>query len=153
MADDKIAIHEILEAVSKEPKTKKKINILKNTDCMALRIILQGAFDKNIKWLIPPGTPPNFKADDAPKGLQLSSIHKECLNFYMFVQAGVTSGKCQLQQHKREQIFVQMLECLHKDEAKMLIEMKDQRFAYKGLTPHLINEAFPGLIPEEGNWT
>jgi hypothetical protein len=153
MSDDKIMIHEILEAVGKEPKTKKKVQILKNTDCSALRLILRGGLDRNIKWILPPGTPPNFKPDDAPKGLQLASIHQQVDKFYLFVQAGIDSGRCKdLKKAKREQIFVQMLESLHAKEAQLLIDMKDQDLNYKGLTPHLINEAFPGLIPTDGKW-
>ena len=153
MANDTVMIYEILEAIGKQPSIKKKIQILKNMDCPALRHILKGAFDPNVKWLLPPGTPPNFKPDDAPAGLQFQSIHQQTPKFYLFVQAGVDSGKCpDLKQAKREQIFVQMLESLHAKEAQLLIDMKDQNVRYNGLTPKLINEAFPGLISETGKW-
>ena len=110
MSNDPVMIHEVLEAVGNQPSIKKKVQILKNMDCPALRHILKGAFDSNVKWLLPPGTPPNFKPDDAPAGLQFQSIHQQTPKFYLFVQAGVDSGKCpDLKKAKREQIFVQML--------------------------------------------
>ena len=153
MANDRIMAWEVLEAVGKESSVKKKVRILQNMDCPALRHILKGGFDPNVKWLLPTGSPPNYKPDDAPAGLQLQSIHQQTPKFYLFVQAGVDSGKCgNLSQSKREQLFVQMLESLHAKEAQLLIDMKDQNIKYNGLTVKLINDAFPGLIAETGKW-
>ena len=44
----------------------------------------------------------------------------------------------------REQLFVQMLEGLHKDEAKVVIEAKDKILhrTYKGLSDAVVKTAF-----------
>ena len=45
---------------------------------------------------------------------------------------------------RRETLFVQMLEGLHKDEAKVLIQAKDKTLHrnYKGLSDAVVKEAF-----------
>ena len=51
---------------------------------------------------------------------------------------------------KREQIFIQILETVHREDAKLLIDMIAQK-GYKGLTVKQINEAFGNIINEEKN--
>ena len=48
---------------------------------------------------------------------------------------------------KREQLFIQLLETVNKDDALLLIDMKDGK-RVKGLTAKTINEAFTNLIIE-----
>ena len=44
----------------------------------------------------------------------------------------------------KESLFIQMLEALHKDDAKVLIDIKDKKLnlTYKGLTENCVKEAF-----------
>ena len=53
-------------------------------------------------------------------------------------------GNPQLSQMKRDNMFIQMLEGLSAEEAKLLIQAKDKELNkhYKGLTANLIKEAF-----------
>lgn len=48
---------------------------------------------------------------------------------------------------KREQLFIQLLETVNKDDALLLLDMKDGKHV-KGLTAKTINEAFTNLIIE-----
>ena len=45
---------------------------------------------------------------------------------------------------RREQLFVQLLEGLHKDEAQVVIQAKDKNLhrLYKGLSDAVVKEAF-----------
>jgi hypothetical protein len=52
-----------------------------------------------------------------------------------------------LKQHQRENLFIGLLESLHPKDASLLIAVKDKKV--KGLNIATINEAFPGLIPNE----
>ena len=47
-------------------------------------------------------------------------------------------------QHKKETMFIQMLEGLHESEAKLLVAAKDKRLhqVYKGLSQQVVKEAF-----------
>ena len=53
-------------------------------------------------------------------------------------------GNPQLSQMKRDNMFIQMLEGLSKEEAELLIWAKDNELNkhYKGLTANLVKEAF-----------
>jgi hypothetical protein len=56
----------------------------------------------------------------------------------------IKGGNPQLTQNKRELMFVQMLEGLHKDEALLLVAAKDKKLhrKYKGLSDNVVKEAF-----------
>ena len=62
---------------------------------------------------------------------------------YLFVEGG-NDGLTTL---RREQLFVQLLEELHPKEAEVLIQVKDKKLKYRGLTYKLVKETFPDLIP------
>lgn len=136
-------ISEILTEVGKEPSRKKKIELLQNYDKThkALRIILKGALDPSIKFLLPEGEPPYKKVDDTVDNT--GGLQVESRKFYLFVE-NAQSG--QIKQAKREHLFIEMLESLHPDEAKLVIAMKDKTMPYNGVTLKLVQEAFPGLI-------
>jgi len=54
-----------------------------------------------------------------------------------------------LKKHQRENLFIGLLESLHPKDAALLIAVKDKKV--EGLNIATINEAFPGLIPNEQN--
>ena len=62
---------------------------------------------------------------------------------YLFVEGGNPS----LKQLRRESLFVQLLETVSADDAKLLLAIKDKYLPYPGVTPDIIKEAFPGLLP------
>jgi len=47
--------------------------------------------------------------------------------------------------HKREVQFVNFLESLDPDDAKLVISIKDKTMPYKGITRKLFEEAWPAL--------
>jgi hypothetical protein len=49
----------------------------------------------------------------------------------------------------REALFVSLLENVNKEEATLLLAMKDKKSPIKGLTKNLVATAFPGLLPDE----
>ena len=59
-------------------------------------------------------------------------------------------GGANINQVRREQIFIQTLETIHPDEAKIVIAMKDKKFdeLYDTITYKLVREAFPDMLPE-----
>ena len=63
-----LMISEILTKVNNAKDKAKKIQVLKDNDSSALRMVLKGAFDPNIKWALLFGTPP-YMANEAPKVL------------------------------------------------------------------------------------
>ena len=49
---------------------------------------------------------------------------------------------------KRERMFIQILEAISPEDAKLIIMMKDKDVVgkFKGLTKKLVSDTFPGLI-------
>lgn len=131
-------VSEILDKVSKLKKESDKIEVLKMSQCPALLTVLQGAFDSRIKWLLPEGVPP-YRPNPAPETHNV--LHSEMRKMYLFVEGGNPN----LNQIKREALFIEMLESVHHEDAKVLLNIKEKKTPAKGLTKEMVNKAFPGL--------
>jgi len=131
-------VSEILDKVSKLKKESDKIEVLKMSQCPALLTVLQGAFDSRIKWLLPEGVPP-YRPNPAPETHNV--LHSEMRKMYLFVEGGNPN----LKQIKREALFIEMLESVHHEDAKVLLNIKEKKTPAKGLTKEMVNKAFPGL--------
>jgi hypothetical protein len=130
---------EILTQVSKIKSKKEKVTFLKQYQTDALRMICKASFDPKIVWELPEGDVP-YTVNDAPEGTEHTLLQKEVRRLYHFIKGGNPA----LNQNKREMMFVQMLEGLHKDEAELLIAAKDKTLhrKYKGLSDNVVKEAF-----------
>tara|TARA_Y100000310_G_C20440982_1_gene696106 strand:- start:130 stop:594 length:465 start_codon:yes stop_codon:yes gene_type:complete len=145
------SLHEIFTEVDKVTSTAKKAQILKDNESDGLKIVLRGAFDTGIKWLVPDTKPP-FQPSDAPD-YDLAEMHlqqeaKKIGRFATFNGRETAQGK-DLSKTRREELFIQLLEGLHITESEILLTMVKKKLNYKGLTAKLSNKAFPDLIPEE----
>jgi len=132
-------LSEILTKVNNAKDKPKKKAVLQQYDTPAMRMILKGAFDPNIKWALPSGTPP-YIANEAPKGTEHSLLKNESKRLWHFVEgADADTTKTQ-----KETMFIQMLEGLHQEEAELLIGVKEKSLnkKYKGLTAALVKEAY-----------
>ena len=134
-----LLISEILEKVSKVKTKKDKVNILREHDHQSLRMVIKSSFDPNIVWALPEGEVP-YTRNDAPAGTEHSSLSYESRKLYHFIRGGDN----QINQNKRESMFVQLLEGLHESEAAVLVAAKDKKLhqIYKGLSANVVKEAF-----------
>jgi hypothetical protein len=130
--------HEIFTQVNNAKDKPLKIEVLRKHDSQGLRQILKAAFDPKIVFDVPEGIPP-YMANDAPAGTDHTSLLDEVRKLYLFIKGGSTIPKI-----KKETLFIQMLEALHKDDAEVLINIKDKKLnlVYKGLTENVVKEAF-----------
>ena len=130
--------HEIFTQVNNAKDKPKKIEVLLKNDSQGLRQLLKAAFDPKITFDIPEGTPP-YMANEAPAGTDHTSLLDESRKLYLFIKGGSTIPKI-----KKEALFIQMLEALHKDDAEALLNIKDKKLnlVYKGLTENVVKEAF-----------
>ena len=134
-----LSFHEILTKVNNAKDKPKKIEVLRKYDTNELRMFLKGAFSEKLEWLLPEGKPP-YTPNDAPVGTEHTWLKQEVKRMFHFLKG----GNPQLSQMKRDNMFIQMLEGLSAEEAKLLIQAKDKELNkhYKGLTANLIKEAF-----------
>ena len=139
MAGSTLLYSEILDKVHKAKTKDQKVLILKQNNSEGLRMVLKSSFDPKIKWSIPEGEVP-YRANDVPAGTEHTVLAMECKKLWHFIK-GADKGT---PQHKKENMFIQMLEGLHESEAKLLIAAKDKRIhqVYKGLSTNVVKEAF-----------
>jgi len=133
-------VAETLTKIGKKKTTKDKIEALKKADSLGIRIMLQAAYDSNVEFLLPEGAPP-YKKNEL---VDQEHIFLKEANYVTYFIKGFHPN---LTQTKREYMFVQFLERLAPEDAEMLVQAKD-KIKVKGITLNHINEAFPGLIPE-----
>ena len=130
---------EILTKVNNAKDKPKKIAVLQQNASAPLKQVLKGAFDSNIVWDLPAGDPP-YIANEAPIGTEHGLLRNEAKRLWHFVKGADND----LTKTQKETMFIQMLEGLHQDEAKVLLGMKNQSLnkMYKGLTESVVKEAF-----------
>ena len=150
-------LSEILTKVHKAKYEKDKVKILQQEDCPALRQILKWNFDPNIATDLPEGIPP-YVENEAPEGTEHMLLRTEGDKLWHYIKTcSIRDGKeywksadPNLQSTMRERMFIRLLEGLHKDEAKLLLKVKDKKLAhnknntdgYKGLSAPVCKKAF-----------
>lgn len=137
-----LEVFEILNKVSEAKKRQDKIDILQKYRMPSLTDVLRGIFDDRVQWNLPNGTPPYTPSRDAthPKTLRRSNVN------FKYLVKGIYESENMLKP-KREKIFIDMLETVHPEDAKLLVSMINKKNPVKGLTKKIVQEAYPGLIP------
>jgi len=134
-------ISEVLQKVSNAKTKKEKIELLQKYSSQALRSILIWNYDDSIEGLIPSGEVP-YSPNEAPIGTEHTTLNQEYVRLYNFIKGGNNDIK----QIERENMFIRMLEGLHKDEAVLLCLVKDKDIQKKyKITKACVVEAFPQI--------
>jgi hypothetical protein len=136
----RLLISEVLQKVSNAKTKVEKIKLIRENNSDALRQILIANFDESVICLLPEGEVP-YTPNDAPKGTEHTILEKEYRKLYIFFKGGSS-----LNQTQRENLFIQMLEGLHEEEASVLTMVKDKALGkrYK-VTRACVEEAFPQI--------
>lgn len=151
---NKTLISEVLQRVSNAKTKAKKVEILQEYKTPALTKILLCNFAKSISFCFPEGATP-YTPCEKPKGVQhqmLITEHRMLENFIKKTVNGVTFYGCsnntrpRMQQLKKENLWIQVLESLHAEEAELLDLVKDKKLntRYK-ITRQNVIDAFPEL--------
>ena len=139
MPETTLLFSEILDLVHKAKTKDKKVEILKKYNSDALRMLIKSSFDPNIVWAMPKGNVP-YTPNDAPAGTEHTRLATESRKLFHFIRGADNITP----QFKKEQMFVQMLEGLHKDEAELLCyaKVKELHKIVKGLSAPVVRQAF-----------
>ena len=132
----------IFEDVAAANSIKARKKVLLENESEPLKEILKYAFHPDIKFALPPGKPP-FKTIGSPDEYNPTYLYPNIRKFYLYIEGG-HDGLTQL---RREQLFIQMLEGLHPKEAEVVIQIKDKKLNYRGLTYKLVKTTFPEILP------
>jgi len=135
-------ILETLDLVGKAKTREEKRQVLADRDNFATRALLQLNYHPDVKWHLPPGAPPYTPgqvADSTP-----NSLHFEVkkLDYY------VDPSPHDLPMLRRESMFVELLERVDPNDAKLIIAVKDRKLSYKGLSYKLVKDTWPDLLPD-----
>lgn len=132
------AISWILDFTSKLPNDEEKIKCLRANENPAILTVLRFAYDPNIKWLLPEGDAPFTPSKESGNE---SYLYSDARKLYLFVEGGNSN----LTQLRRESLFIDFLQNIHPEDAKLIVAVKDKKLPYKGLSSKLVLKAFPGL--------
>lgn len=137
----KLLISEVLQKVSNAKTKAEKVKLLNEYNTNALRMLLIWNFDESVRSAVPEGEVP-FEVNKAPAGTEHTKLEHESRLFFHFIEGGNNN----LTQTRREQMFIQMLEGLHEDEAEVICLVKDKKLGkrYK-ITKNVVSEAFPQI--------
>ena len=102
-------------------------------------MIIKSSFDPKIKWAMPAGAVP-YRPNDAPDGTEHTLLSQEARRLYHFIEGADN----QTPRAQKENMYIQMLEGLHEDEAEILVYAKDKKLhqKIKGLSHEVVKTAF-----------
>lgn len=144
----RLGLAEILYGMNSLTKRQEKIDFLRKHDNIMLRNVLQYIFDPRIVWLVPK----NVKYNPSPEiGLE-NKMYMEFKKLYLFVGVklgnDITPLHKEIDQNRREQLFIQFLERLDKADALIIANARNKKLPanFKGIDSQFISDTFPGLI-------
>lgn len=137
-------IPEILKQCNDAPSKAERVRVLQSHNLRPLRNILALAFDKNIVLDLPEGVPP-FKRDARePVGMSSASLYTESRRL---ARCAISDP---LPKHRKEMVFIQILEGIHWEEADLVVAAKDKDISelYPNVTREIVRKAFPNLLTD-----
>ena len=135
----KLGVAEILKKASEITNENERIDWLRKNNSVALESMLRGAYDPKIVWLLPEGIPP-YKPNDLVD--QHHRLFTEARKLYLFIEGGNPN----LKQVRREQLFIELLETVDPEDAKLLLSVKEKHIPYPGVTKEVVAKAFPNIL-------
>lgn len=134
-------VFEILNEFEKQTTKKGRLEVLKTYGHVsALKDVLRGTFDDALQFTLPEGKPPY--TPNRPESTP-STLLREHRKFGYFVKGG--SGD-RMTRFKVENMFINLLESIHPQDAEIILSMVAKKSPVKYLTKKLVQEAFPNLI-------
>jgi len=137
-----LSIPRIFEEVAAASSFGARKKVLLDNESNPLKELLKYAFHPDIKFALPSGSPP-FKTVGSPDEYNPTYLYPNIKKFYLYIEGG-HDGLTAL---RREQLFVQMLESLHPKEAEVVLQVKDKKLKFRGLTYKLVKDTFPEILP------
>jgi hypothetical protein len=134
---------EILQEFEEAPTRKEKLEVLRKNFTPRFGEFLQLALSEDVKF---DGelAALTYKVNPEPVGMTMTTLHMELPKMYRFIE-GHPKRPAGLVGKKQQNLFIGVLESLHKDEAELLIKLVKKNLGVKFLTANLVREAYPGI--------
>lgn len=141
MINNRLNLAEILRIVSEEGSKDKRVELMR--ELLSRKPILKQVFyytySDEVEWDLPEGNPP-FEKLDMPENWGYNRLPSELRKMKYFVKGNTLNNL------KRENVFITLLESVSPEEAELLLMMKNRKLSYKGLTKKFIEDNFPELL-------
>lgn len=135
------SLSQILQETSQQKSKKERAAFLRKNTNAALNKLLRYTYGKDIKFLLPEGAPPYKQSTfDEP-----ANFYNEIKRLYLFIEGGHPS----LTAIKRESLFIETLEFINKEDAELLLSVKEKKIPYKNITENFIRETLPEVFEDE----
>lgn len=138
------SLAEVVNKACELETTEKKVAWLKENNSLALRTVLAVMYDPIAHvWNIPNESVPPYTP--SPHVESHGMMYRQARKLRYFIKGFDGDG---LQQYRREFLFIEMLESIDKDDAKLMEKVLLQK-PIAGLPRSVIIEAFGPIIPAE----
>jgi|TARA_R110000803_G_scaffold36912_3_gene79425 hypothetical protein len=138
-------IAETLKRINKIRAKGDRVEELKKySDNFAIKALLDIVYNPKIEFLLPESDPP-YKAAEKAHDVQ-NVLKREVRKMIYFIN---TPQGQNLRPFKREQIFIELLESVDPDDAKMLLSIKNKKAPFRAITKDVVAAAFEGI---DTNW-
>ena len=137
----KEGIAESLARIDKIVGRQERIDALRQDHSIGMENIVDLCFNENITWLLPEGAP-TYKKQVKEMDLQ-HVLYSQIRKLGIFINTGNYDKMNPL---KREVQFIDFLESIDTDDAKLILHIKDKRkLPYSRITRKLFEDAWPAL--------
>lgn len=137
------SIYETLLKIAKLDGNKARSEELaKYQNDFPIKVILDLVYNPNIWFLLPETDPPYTPVDE---GIDAQNVLKADIRKLKYC-LNLPDGE-QLRPLKREQMFIQLLEAIDHNDAKLLLNVKNKKLPkeLKDITESVVRKAFPGI--------
>lgn len=139
----KMTFPEILQHISELPAPDRQNAVTQISNLKPdLKLLFRLVFDESWQFDLPKGAPP-YRPLDMPENWGYNRLPRELRKFHYFIK-GANNNLTKL---KKEQMFIDVLESVSPEEAKLVLMIKEKKLEYRGITKRLIMKSIPDLLP------
>lgn len=133
-------LSEIIASIEAQTTVEGQATVLRENSSPALKAILSAAMHPSAVWYLPEGAPPYKSAPPEQNSEQAHVFYSEARKLIYFYN---TPDGAALKPARREYLFVQMLEMVSAEDAKLLLRVKDKALT---IIPEAVALAFPKVL-------
>lgn len=133
--------YEKFKLISEQKTEKEMLAVLYKVGDASMKQLLSYTFDDNVVWLLPEGDPPYKETNENPQDM-VHRLAQEMRRLHIFVNVGPYPDMKDL---KRQGLFIDLLESLHADDAKLLLSIKNRKLPFPKLNRKFFEKAYPNL--------
>lgn len=138
----KLGIGETLKMASEKETHRERVDFLRQNGSQALVAVVSMALDPRLVWDFDKGWKPDYRVTEYFD--QEASLYQAVRKIDKFLVGGYPG----LEREAKKRLFIQLLESVSPLDAELLVAAKDKKLPWPGLGRKVINEAFPGTLPE-----